>query len=138
MSELKPITLPTESAAQKMIGYVVETTEDGSGLCWLDVRSDHINRIGVVHGGIVSVLLDSASGTVARASLNPDMSQAVATVSLTVNFAASAREGRITARGRVTGGGRKLIFVDAVLQDEAGTVLATSTGVFKRLSKPNN
>jgi len=137
MNEIKPIILPTESAAQKMIGYVVETTEDGSGLCWLDVRSDHINRIGVVHGGIVSVLLDSASGTVARASLNPDMSQAVATVSLTVNFASSAREGRITARGRVTGGGRKLIFVDAVLQDEAGTVLATSTGVFKRLSKPN-
>ena len=39
----------------------------------------------------------------------------------------------LTATGRVVGGGRALVFVAGELQDALGTVIATASGVFKRV-----
>jgi len=87
-----------------------------------------------VHGGILSVLLDTASGITARLSIDPATLPPVMTASLSVNYIGPGRSGRITARGKLIGGGRKMFFVDAVLYNAAGDILATSSGVFKRVS----
>jgi uncharacterized protein (TIGR00369 family) len=126
--------LSRESDAQKLIGYELEAEADTFGLCHLDVGPQHLNTQGIVHGGIISVLLDTASGVTTRLSIDPATLPPVMTVSLTVNYLAPVRLGRITARGKVTGGGRKMIFAEATLTNAAGDVLATSSGVFKRIS----
>jgi len=126
--------LPSESLAQKLIGYELEVEGDTVGLCHLDVGPQHLNTQGIVHGGILSVLLDTASGVTTRLSIDPATLPPVMTVSLTINYLGPARIGKITARGKVTGGGRKMVFAEAVLTNAAGDVLATSSGVFKRVS----
>ena len=58
------------------------------------------------------------------------------TISMTTNFLASARVGdTLTATGWVTGGGRRIKFIDGEIRDAGGTVIATATGVFKPLPK---
>ena len=123
-----------ETGAQRLIGFVVDLGGgDGRARCWLDVGPQHLNRHGVLHGGISTTLLDAASGFTASLSVDPKAEALFLTVTLDTQFVAPAREGRVTATGRVTGGGRRLVFVAADLLDEAGGLVASSAGVFKRV-----
>lgn len=121
------------SGAQALIGYHLDLTgADGAGRVILDIDDRHLNRHGSLHGGIVAMMLDAASGfAVSRASDGPVLPN-VATVSLNTNYVAPARGGRrVTAVGHVTGGGRKVVFASAQLLDQDGTLLATASGVFR-------
>jgi uncharacterized protein (TIGR00369 family) len=107
---------------------------DGRAHCWLDLTEGHMNRHHVVHGGICGVLLDSAMGTTGSLTVDATGRAPFLTVSLTTQFLASARVGqRITATGQVTGGGRSLLFIAGELVAEDGSLIATATGVFKRV-----
>jgi len=123
-----------ETGTQRLVGYVVEVGHpDGCARCWLDLDERHLNRHNALHGGIATMLLDSASGatgslTVDDTGLVPFMS-----VSLNVQFVASGKPGRVTAVGKVTGGGRSLKFISAELHHEDGTLIATCSGIFKRV-----
>ncbi|WP_375265163.1 PaaI family thioesterase [Planktotalea sp.] len=123
-----------ETGTQRLVGYVVEVGHpDGCARCWLDLDERHLNRHNALHGGIATMLLDSASGatgslTVDDTGLVPFMS-----VSLNVQFVASGKPGRVTAVGKVTGGGRSLKFINAELHHEDGTLIATCSGIFKRV-----
>ncbi|OUS38465.1 thioesterase [Rhodobacterales bacterium 56_14_T64] len=123
-----------ETGPQRVIGYVLDVSHrDGGARCWLDLTDDHLNRHGVLHGGIATMLLDSASGATGSMSIDPAGRAPFLTMSLTTNFLAPARTGRVTATGRITGGGTSTIFIEAQLIDEAGQLIATSTGVFRKV-----
>lgn len=123
------------TGAQAHVGYVAEI-EGGTVRVFLDIDHRHTNRNGHLHGGLMAVLLDSASGYTASLANDPDTLQPTMTVSMNVSYLAPGTGGRVTATARVTGGGRALKFVDGALHDEAGVLLATSTGVFKLLKGP--
>ena len=123
-----------ETGTQRLIGYVVDVSGgDGCGRCWLDIGTQHTNRHGALHGGIINCLLDNASGTTGSLTVDETGKAPFLTVSMNTHFLAPAFSGRVTAVGRVTGGGRRLLFIDAELVDEAGCIIATSSGVFKRV-----
>jgi acyl-coenzyme A thioesterase 13 len=50
---------------------------------------------------------------------------------MTVNYLSRVREGRVVATAEVTGGGKKIVFVDAKLCPQDNVVVATATGTFK-------
>lgn len=121
-----------ETGAQRTLGYVVDVGGgDGRARVTLEIAEGHLNRHGVLHGGFVTLLLDSAAG--ATASLSRDETGRVpfVTISFTTQFVASARAGRVTATGRVAGGGRSVVFVESELRAEDGTLLALGSGAFK-------
>ena len=126
-----------ETGAQRLVGFVVDIGGgDGRARCWLDLGPQHLNRMGVLHGGIATTLLDAASGFTASLSADPMARAPFLTVALDTQFVAPARSGRVTATGRVTGGGRSLLFLAADLLDEEDALVASSTGVFKRVREP--
>lgn len=132
--EAKEISPVDHSGARTLVGYQSSMPDDGRGECGLDVEPRHLNRMGVLHGGFISMLLDNGCGVAVRNMMGgPDI--AVVTVTLAVNFMASVRSGRVTATGRVTGGGRSLKFAEAELRDESGQLLATATATFKIVRK---
>jgi uncharacterized protein (TIGR00369 family) len=123
-----------ETGTQKLVGYVIEVGHaDGNARCWLDLDAQHLNRHDVLHGGVATMLLDSASGAAGSLTVDASGRAPFLTVSLTTQFLASGLPGRVTAVGRVTGGGRSLKYITAELHHEDGTLIATSTGVFKRV-----
>lgn len=127
-----PLTIEDETGTQRLIGYGIEITADGQARCLLAVEERHLNRTGVIHGGLIALLLDSASGVTASLTVDPTGRQPFVTLSLTTHFLAPGHPGRVAASARVVGGGRSTLFVDARLEHEDGTLIATSTGVFKR------
>ena len=122
-----------ETGTQRLIGYVVDVRDPAHGRCYLDVTDDHTNRHGVLHGGVAVTLLDNASGTTGSLTVDATGKAPFLTVSMNTQFVGSGRVGRMTATGTVTGGGRSLLFIAAELRHEDGTLVAASTGVFKRV-----
>ncbi|WP_299360386.1 PaaI family thioesterase [uncultured Paracoccus sp.] len=123
-----------ETGTQRLIGYVLDVGQpDRRARCRLIVDDRHTNRHGVLHGGLAAVLLDNASGATASLTVDDSGRAPFLTVSLNTDFLAAGRKGGITATGRIVGGGRSLLFVSGELVHDDGTLIATSTGVFKRV-----
>lgn len=118
-----------QSGARDLVRYMTCASDEG-GTCSLEIGPWHLNRLGLLHGGFVSMLIDNGCGAAVRNALN-DVDAAIVTVSLSVNFIAGARTGRVTASGRVTGGGKSIKFADAELRDESGRLLATGSATFR-------
>lgn len=125
-----------ESPVQRAMGFVVDiSAPDRRARCYLDLDQHHMNRNGILHGGIISTILDVAAGFTASMTVDDTGKAPFQTVSLNVQFLAPAKDGRITATGNHRGGGQSTVFIDAELKDEEGKLLAIAQGVFKRLRR---
>lgn len=130
---LPPHKVPS-SPAQDLIGYAVDLgAPDGTCTVALDMQDKHRNRNGTLHGGIHAMVLDAAAGFAASRELagQGDLVPVV-TVSLNTAFLAAVEGGNVTAKGRVTGGGYKIIHADAELRDATGRLCSKASGIFKR------
>jgi acyl-coenzyme A thioesterase 13 len=129
--------IENETGTQTLIGYVVDVSDpDGRGRVWLDIGPQHTNRHNVLHGGIATAVLDNACGTTGSLTVDATGKAPFLTISMNVQFVAPARAGtRVTATGRVVGGGRSTLFIAADLVDENDRLIATASGVFKRVPK---
>jgi len=124
------------SGCQDSVGYVVEMDPGGGAVsCWLDIQPQHLNRNNLLHGGFVTMLLDVACGYAASLHYDPESLALVLTVSLSTQYIAPVQGGRVTATGRISGGGKSLCHANGELRDSDGTLIATATGVFKRIAK---
>ncbi len=115
------------------LGITIQEWQPGQVVMALLTNASHGNRTGVVQGGIVATLLDAAAGYAGLLSETGEVGHA-ATISLAINYVAPARIGKLRVEARLTGGGRKVFFSEAKLFDEAGSLVATAQGSFRRYS----
>ena len=122
-----------ETGTQRTLGYVLDVGQgDGRARCVLTLDDRHTNRHGVLHGGLVSVMLDNAMGATGSLAVDDSGIYPMLTISMSTNFLASANVGdTLTATGWITGGGRKIKFIDGEIRDGDDTLIATGSGVFK-------
>lgn len=92
------------------IGLEIDEWRDGHAAVGLEIKPHHLNRAGVVHGGVYAVLADAAGGLAGCFSGDLDQRILAYTVSLTTNFLASAQSGRLLATGTVMRSGRRVFF----------------------------
>ena len=81
---------------------------------------------GVLHGGALMGLADSAGGLLAFLNL-PDGAAGTATLESKTNFFAPVRAGHVHATARALHKGRRTIVVDTELYDDAGKLVARVT-----------
>ncbi len=96
------------------------------------VEEKHLNRRGVVHGGMLMTVADQALGLTAR-ELTGGLPQA--TIQLDTHFIAPAVAGEfITVKAEVVRRTRSILFLQGALQ-VGERVVASSQGIWKVLSK---
>ncbi|MCB1388919.1 MAG: PaaI family thioesterase [Rhodobacteraceae bacterium] len=115
----------------RLLGYSIDLAPDGATVA-MQVTEEHTNRQGNLHGGLIATLLDTAMGATASQVRGDGGRVPFSTLTITVNFLAPMPPGRISATGRVTGGGYKTVFVEASARADDGTLVAQAVGTFKR------
>ena len=99
------------------------------------VEARHLNRGGIVHGGLLATFADIAMGRTAHDRIKPN---SCATVQLNMHYVAPARAGDfVEARAEIVEATRSLVFARA--HCAAGKrVIATADGVWKILREGRN
>lgn len=110
------------------MGLELDRVEDGKVDVALDVQPHHLNLVGTLHGGMLAILADTATGLAYRTVLEPGTTHLTSSLALT--FLSAGHPGRVVARGRVIKRGRRFGYAEADLTDEGGTLLARATATF--------
>jgi uncharacterized protein (TIGR00369 family) len=109
------------------LGYRSVSQGDGVAVIEWDATPEfcfHAPSGPIVHGGMVTTLLDTAMGGACWSVLEDD--ESFLTADLRVEFMRSARPGTLRADGRVVQRNRRVAFCSADLYDAEGTLLASS------------
>lgn len=97
----------------------------------LDIRPEHANGFGFVHGGVLLTLLDTVSGFAGIHAEDDADPVGCFTVALNTKFISPAHSGSLHAEARAQGGGKSIFFTYAEIRDDAGTLVATGDGTFR-------
>ncbi len=117
----------TPPASAKLLGWQLLDARPSDG--WLKVgfdgKKEFCNPAGFVQGGLLTAMLDDTMGP--AAFIMTDGKFYTTTISLTVNFLASAKPGPIIAEAKVIQLGKTIAFMEGRLTAEDGTLIATAT-----------
>ena len=112
----------------KLLGIELVTAEHGSVTLQLEIRSDLRQIHGVLHGGAIAALIDTATAFAIVSQLAAP--QKFTTVDLTVNYLRALKEGRATVQARVIRAGRRLLTVTAEVRDDAQNLAAMALSTY--------
>ena len=100
------------------------SVEVGKVTFYFTPKEFHYNPIGMVHGGAISTVLDSAMGCTLQSVLPQGI--AYTTLELKINFlrAITTESGRLICAGKVIHKGSKTALVEAQIVDNEGKVYA--------------
>ena len=109
------------------IGMINFDGERGAITVELDPELRHYNPLGVVHGGVISTLLDTAAGCSVHSTLKPG--EGYTSLDLTVKFLrpVTTDSGRLRTVGSVLQRGLRTSLAQAQLFDGSGKLVAHAT-----------
>jgi uncharacterized protein (TIGR00369 family) len=131
MTKREPAIDTGVSPFHDLIGLrLVEWREDFAR-AQIEIAEHHLNRSGVVHGGVLMSLLDQIGGFSGLYCTVPGNARFAVSLSITCSFLGQASSGVLTAIGRKVGGGRRVFYTRTEVQDARGNALALGQGVHR-------
>jgi uncharacterized protein (TIGR00369 family) len=126
MAAIKAGELPPPGFATTLGIEPTEFSERGASFA-LEPGPEHLNPLGVVHGGILSTLLDSAMGCAIHTTLTAG--ETYTTLELDVKFVRPvlAGQGLVTAEATVIHAGRQTATAEGRVLDADGRLYAHAT-----------
>ena len=109
-------------------GMEVVEASAGEVTVAMDVRDRHVNLQGLVHGGMLAILADTACGLSIRSAM--EAGRLHVTTDMDIHYLAPARPGRLFGRGKAVRVGRSLAFAEASIEDAEGKLLARAQARF--------
>jgi len=116
------------SHATKLLGFELDAVETGRAVLRLDVRRHHRQLHGVVHGGILAAMADTAAAIASYTVLPKGAT--LATVELSINYLEPVPGGRVKAEGRVLRVGRNFAVAECEIRIEDGSLAAKALLTF--------
>lgn len=113
----------------RFLGLELCEIKSGEVSVCLDVRDELTQNQGVVHGGAVASLIDTASAFAILTKLGPD--EKVTTTDLTIHYLRPVTAGRMVATGRIIRMGRRLFVVNVDVTNGGRLVATAVTGYIR-------
>ncbi|HLH49497.1 MAG TPA: PaaI family thioesterase [Roseiarcus sp.] len=110
-----------------LIGFDLIEAEEGKVVFSGVPDENHLNPMGVVHGGYAATLLDSCMTCAIQSTLKPGF--AATTLDLAIHFtrAATPQSGALRAEGKTVHVGRQFGTAEGRLTDPQGRIIAHAT-----------
>jgi uncharacterized protein (TIGR00369 family) len=116
----------------RLLGIKLDSVEPGHAVLSMQVREDLKQNHGVVHGGAIASLIDSATAFAIIPLLAEN--ERTTTVDLTIHYLRPLLQGTARASARVLRAGRRVITVSAELFDHEEKLAATALSTYLRLT----
>jgi len=117
---------------RRFLGMDIEDVEPGHAIARLEVGDDLLNPNGVVHGGVLFTMVDTAMGAATMTSLGEG--QRCASIEIQMRFLRPVSAGRLEAATTVVRHGRKVVHLESRVRDTDGALVATGAGTFAVIS----
>jgi uncharacterized protein (TIGR00369 family) len=113
------------------VGLRLESLEPDEATLALDYDESLTTLGDVVHGGVITTLIDTAAAAAAWSTPDGSVPTAATTVGLTVEFLSAAHGADLRVRSRVVKRGRSLCFIDAEVTGPDGDLVAKGIVTYK-------
>lgn len=114
-----------------LLGYRQVSWEEGKAVLALDLEPKHLNMGGVIHGGVLTSLLDIVLAEAGTYCPYPGRMRKAITLTLTTTFTGQCSAGTITATGTKRAGGTRIFNSTGEIHDDKGNLLAIAEGTFR-------
>jgi acyl-CoA thioesterase len=109
------------------VGLRIEETATGHSRCSLEVKDFHVNSTGVVHGGALFTLADTAMGAALYSSLEED--EICATVEIKIAYFKPVFEGSVVCTAVVVNKGKSIASLEASIH-QGDVLVSKASGTF--------
>jgi acyl-CoA thioesterase len=116
----------------RLLGIKLEQIESGRATLQMRVRKQLTQNHGVVHGGAMASLIDSATAFAIITLLTPE--EKVTTVDLTISYMRPVTKGQVNCTAKVVRAGRRLFVVSAEVFDYRQKLVATALSTYIKIS----
>ncbi|MDQ5845508.1 MAG: PaaI family thioesterase [Acidobacteriota bacterium] len=116
----------------RLLGIQVAEVGPGTATLTLKVRKELKQNHGVVHGGAVASLIDTATAFAILSLVTPK--EKVTTVDLTISYLRPVTEGELSTTAEIVRAGRRLFVVSATVTDATGRLIATALSTYIKIS----
>lgn len=137
MSALDPAKLDRARQAfasvpyAKFLGLELGEVIPGEATIYLTARDELKQNQGVVHGGAIASLIDTASAFAVLTKI--DLAERVTTTDLTIHYLRPMTEGRMAATARIVRAGRRLFVLSIDVRNDRGAVVATAVTTYIKI-----
>jgi uncharacterized protein (TIGR00369 family) len=117
----------------RLLGIEIDEIEPGRARLSVEVRKELLQIQGVMHGGAIASLIDTA---VAFAILGASEADSrFTTVEMKVNYLSAIRDGRVIADARLIRDGRRIVVAECDVFDSKGRLAAKGLLTYIRLNQ---
>jgi acyl-CoA thioesterase len=117
-----------------LLGFQVAERGDGHCQVLLEIRPEHMNPHGLVHGAVLYALADTGMGGALTSVLGAG--EICSTIEIKINYLRPWRSGTLRCDTRVVSRGRTTAVLQSDLFDGEGRHLALATGTFAVIERP--
>jgi uncharacterized protein (TIGR00369 family) len=118
-------------AYARFLGLQLGELRDGEVKIHLEVRDELKQNQGVVHGGAIASLIDTASAFAVLTRI--EVTERVTTTDLTIHYLRPVTAGRMTATARIVRGGRRLFVLSVDVTNDANQLVATAVTTYIKI-----
>jgi uncharacterized protein (TIGR00369 family) len=104
---------------------------DGFARVALALQPKHLNRSGILHGGVLLTMLDEVGALAGCWCSVKGNRRSSVTVDLDCRFVGQAKAGQIIGTGEIVSHGRSIYFARSEIVDAEGRVLAYGASTYK-------
>lgn len=120
-----------EAPYPHLIGMRIAALDFDSCRIELELGPHHMQPFGIVHGGVLATLIDTATFWAGFMRLPED--SGLVNVDLKLNYLKSVTRGHLRAEGRCLRAGRQISYTEASVFDEGGELVAHGTSTLMAL-----
>jgi uncharacterized protein (TIGR00369 family) len=117
-----------DSNTARQFGFQLDAAEAGRAVLRMRVRERHKQLHGVVHGGVLAALADTAGGLATYMAV--PRGTRIATVEMKINYLEPVAKGTLIADARVIRRGKNLAVVDCDVREDEGELVAKALMTF--------
>ncbi|GAK00559.1 PaaI family thioesterase [Geomicrobium sp. JCM 19055] len=113
---------------RELLGIQIKEVVEGRAILELPFNENLLQSANMLHGGVLSILVDSVIGTAIRSVLN-EKTIAI-TAEMNINYFRPAMKGTLRAEGKVLNKGNTIAVGTANIYEEDGKIVATGRATY--------